>query len=360
MMPVMTTPQEVEHREIDSLSITAIAYTRTRPYIFCGKDDGSVHVYDISSEPRSQPLFVQSPGYFITLLHFDSDSGVLTCCDASSTVTSRRIVKKSKTEWEFSDIVLETSFTPPVSQDIASGWHSRLLLSAKEYDSLWKLSSETSEVSCVVNLAGSDKARWVSHATDPGALIRILGNKATIYGWKTLECLATLDLSGTDNMLHSYVIPLHHHHFFASFAKGQPRPGPASRASLQIWEFHNFNADVSSVQPTMDLDWLAPSILDIVGVASNRLVFLNTDYWVCSVDLLPGHLSAQIEERQICSDAARHVIRHFFVPYDWVSLANNLHLDVGKNGEIIFVKRSELVVINRGLEVTDSGVFNPR
>jgi hypothetical protein len=51
---------------------------------------------------------------------------------------------------------------------------------------------------------------------------------------------------------------------------------------------------------------------------------------------------------------------HFFIPNDWVSLVQGLVLDLGHSGEIMFVKRGELLVIKRRLDMTDQGVLTPR
>ncbi|KAL1856861.1 hypothetical protein Daus18300_010624 [Diaporthe australafricana] len=56
------------------------------------------------------------------------------------------------------------------------------------------------------------------------------------------------------------------------------------------------------------------------------------------------------------------IVRHFFLPGDWVACDHeSLIFAVGRSGEILFARRSELAVIHRGLEVTESGGgFNSR
>lgn len=43
------------------------------------------------------------------------------------------------------------------------------------------------------------------------------------------------------------------------------------------------------------------------------------------------------------------VKQHFFIAANWISLTNQLIMSVAKNGGIIFAKRSELIIIKRGL-----------
>jgi hypothetical protein len=75
-------------------------------------------------------------------------------------------------------------------------------------------------------------------------------------------------------------------------------------------------------------------------------VFLRGSGWVCSVDLEnPGYDG---------------IVRHFFIPVDWLSTTADLMIEITRNGDIVFVKRAEVAVIKRGLEVTEKGTFNAR
>jgi hypothetical protein len=75
------------------------------------------------------------------------------------------------------------------------------------------------------------------------------------------------------------------------------------------------------------------------------MVFLDANNWICSVSL-----DSSVEEFQ--------VVRHFFLPDDWLSSTSRLILDMGRMGEIVFVKRAELAIIKRGLEIMEKGSFN--
>lgn len=90
---------------------------------------------------------------------------------------------------------------------------------------------------------------------------------------------------------------------------------------------------------------LSLAVKTIIGIYAERLVFLNVNNWVCSIEL--GSAEA------VCS-------RHFFIPNDWVSLVRELIFDVGPRGEILFVKRADIAIIRRGLETTEKGVPIPR
>ena len=81
----------------------------------------------------------------------------------------------------------------------------------------------------------------------------------------------------------------------------------------------------------------------VIGALDERLLYLDTDRWVCSINLEKRH---------------EPVIRHFFIPNDWMISTDQLLLDLGRTGEVIFVKLNEIVVIKRGLEFTPQGSFD--
>lgn len=77
----------------------------------------------------------------------------------------------------------------------------------------------------------------------------------------------------------------------------------------------------------------------IIGTFASRLVFYTTDSWIASFDL--------------AQPTPESLIRHFFIPADWVSAGRTLVMGVGRNGEILFAKGKELAVVKRGLEGTE-------
>ena len=82
----MTGPQEIEYQATRGLILTSIFCAKMSPLVFCGKEDGPVHVYDISGEPRSQELSIQSSNSSIRLLYFEESANVLGSSNMSGRV----------------------------------------------------------------------------------------------------------------------------------------------------------------------------------------------------------------------------------------------------------------------------------
>lgn len=88
--------EEIEYKVVGKAApdITAIACCRDSGVVFCGTDDGTVHVYDIAGrELRSQVLFVQTAGCAVHLFHLDESASVLVCGDHAR-VTARKLTRR--------------------------------------------------------------------------------------------------------------------------------------------------------------------------------------------------------------------------------------------------------------------------
>ena len=83
---------------------------------------------------------------------------------------------------------------------------------------------------------------------------------------------------------------------------------------------------------------IIPRIEHIIGSHGTKLLFLDHQMWVCSLDLE--------SDKGEC-------YQHFFIPNDWVGANWNLLLKVTPLGDVVFVKEDELAVISRGLEYGD-------
>ncbi|CAG7949889.1 unnamed protein product [Penicillium nalgiovense] len=164
------------------------------------------------------------------------------------------------------------------------------------------------------------------------------------YNWTSLECpnTASLDYLLQPSTVINRVTPLHHPHFFATITK-DTSPTQSSQPEIHVWDFRDFSSDRAMQSPVHSFGAVSLRVEALIGALGERSVYLNTDRWVRPVNL---------EKRE------GPVIRHFFIPNDWVIPTDQLLLDIGRTGEIIFVKLNELVVVKRGLEFTPHGNFD--
>ena len=414
---VSTGLQEIDYRVAGSNSdgaavkITAIACAKSAPTVFYGMQDGSVHACDIAGEPRRQPLYVQWAGCPIDLLYFDDEASVLGSADLSGSATARKVTRHNKsrqrpleTTWEIGDVLIHTRIPGIVKQILLSEGHKRLLLSSELHDTLWPMpklgeGEGESEDVCIARVEGHSTPRWLAHPTQP-YLILAREDEFRIYSWSNLECLRTVSLAhhGESPFSLDRIISLQHPQYFATLSLARSLESRTTQSLVQLWDVKDLGLDLdptssspdttsspNTISPVRDLgpDDHSGTLELVVGAYGSRLIVYTSDRWVCSVDLKPTSASAStfpFPSPSPSSSASlsrnptsrspvpspgsdqhqRQLIRHFFVPGDWIG-GNRLGMGVGRAGEIAFVRGPELAVIKRGLEVTEGGEsFNPR
>lgn len=367
---VTTGPQDVDYHTIKDMTITAVACCNTSSVAFYATTEGSVCAYDFSGEPQSCDLFVQPAFNPVDILYFDEHSSFLACGDRSGHVTARKIyrrnISRQEAIWEAGDTV-----TVLLSNDqphdalrgiILSEQHSRILLSTETRDTLCAIPSQHNGT-WIAQLDGDGQSRWFTHPKKDEHLVRVSRNLFEIYAWSDLQLISSISVPaemGFDRLAH-----LHHSQYFATVSNYMDAPGNpvrpndqvhAGHDSIQIWDVSDLDTPPSQPRPAHTLECaVASEIEHIIGAFGLRMIVYTTDHWIASVDLqepegprLPGQPAA--------------VVRHFFLPGDWVAGDHrSLIFAIGRSGEILFARRSELAVIRRGLEVTESGGgFNPR
>lgn len=238
-------------------------------------------------------------------------------------------------------------FNIDISQSVnkvrRSGKRLHLLTSTQSVASSWPL--PTSKGHYLAQVDATEPGRWLQPGENADQLIYLSSSTAKIYSWSNLDCLGILTLNSFPSpfTILSETASLRHPRYFATIAK-DPLTTKSSQRLLQLWDFKNIDSKLETVTFTHNLGALSFIIDTIVGVSNGRLVFMNTENWICSVDV---------------ESIDTNYVRHFFtIPNDWLRLVGHLTIDITRNGEIIVVKRAELLVIKCGLDMTDQGAYN--
>ncbi|RYP55765.1 hypothetical protein DL771_012356 [Monosporascus sp. 5C6A] len=233
------------------------------------------------------------------------------------------------------------------------------------HDTLWSLSPEDME-EYIARIDGNTKPRWAVSPLNDDVLVRFESSTASFFSWKTLERIRSVDLAPTQNNIES-VAALQHPQYL--FTAGRERPHErGSPTTYHLWDFRDLmfqpaltdtsRSELVTVEPALEFGALGLKVESVIGVANERIIFLTRDNWVCSAQI--GLSESDLSPTARSSRIAESVVRHFFIPDEWSSLVHRVLVDVRPSGEIIFVKRTELAVIRRGLEITERGAFNTR
>jgi hypothetical protein len=146
-------------------------------------------------------------------------------------------------------------------------------------------------------------------------------------GTKTDGALITnLPLNaGEESHTPQTIIPCFNNRYLAM---SSPSSDPLQPPSFTIWPSPQANA------PTPDpsnaaITRLSASLARILGSFGSKLIFLDRQNWVSSIEL-----------------AADHYARHFCIPFDWLSMSELL-VEVTQT-IVVFVRRNEIAVVRNG------------
>lgn len=86
-------PREANVNDLERPNfITALACYPELPFVFCGRQDGSVCVYDAISGQFTSSLYNHNHQMPITTLLFDEETSVLVSADLANTMLSYKIL----------------------------------------------------------------------------------------------------------------------------------------------------------------------------------------------------------------------------------------------------------------------------
>ena len=338
---ISTTAQEFALEPIDELVlITALACHENGEVFFCGKEDGSVYLYETESGQQHQKLFSHANGVSILSLFFDTQSHILSSTDSSSRVTTHKLIRKSPYDWEATEVRFDHRMGVAVDQILSNRGHTRMLVSASKKDTLFSILPDGDAVVETISWEDRGPYRWASHPANQDQLILICDNVAHLYEWNTLRKLTGAEgvlLEGAilPELAIRSITPCFDGAIIATaFAKST---GADGKSKLALWNTSDFNVGSETATPVPKYQYLADQVEFLIGNYGQRLVFLHAGGWICSTD--PKTFG---------------ITRHFFIPSDWLITSGAVMIEVTRYGDIIYVKRDEVAVIKRGLMISEA------
>ena len=324
----------------DEAEITALCCHPDGKVIFCGKQDGSVSVYHTLDGRDSGIIYRHALNIAITDIALGMKESIIVSGDESSGISIKKIVN-NRGQWSASETLASRRFTEPIHGLLISPFNDRLLINGKESSELWSLQGQKLDSKTFKD----QRSRVVvCHPLHPELFIVIEYTMARIFKWADFQEIS--DLRGIK--LNRFSEPIPESAAALAFVQGQHiltelrKPfGDRAPTSLECWQASSFEANSASLIALPGFEMLGPSIEMIIAVVGTILLFLDTDFWVCSLELNTFEATPMAK-------------RHFFIPSEWQSRRGNHFLQYTSRREFVFAKRGELVVIKRGLDFSET------
>jgi WD40 repeat protein len=336
------------------VDITAMMSNPTTNEIFVGKGDGSVAVYNSLSGSQTSALYSHPKDLFIRTITCN-DASVIATADAGNRILAWKIQRNDQGTWMPMQKIMDCHVDGVIRQLFLDSSGDRLLVSTSVSDTLWKL-SDTDPASILASLPHTKRNqwKWVSDSQQNGGISLLVENTLETYSWANFSNEnkgPKIQLQHQDPGLLSDTIEVKNlmleengRYLIADYSHMY---GDKSVAQLLLWDTHSlWRADHNdgasaphdiSLKPILRLP--SQKIKAFLGLAGSKLVFLDRNLWVCSINI-----------SEIGTDDSGVINRHFYVPYDFVSGSNGVVGAVDSNGHVAFAKEGEIAVVKGGLD----------
>ena len=351
--------------------ITALA-TRSQSALVCvGNEDGVVEILDTANEKK---LEIGKSAIELSVEHlvWGEDGCHIAFAEVGGRLSVKAIESQGEDEmkmgWKYQsilDIKLNLD-NGAIHQLLLSPDSTSILVASLGTVQIWSFGRRSIVATYTPKISGVLQ-KWTNHPMKEDQIIAFSPTTVTAYDWGSLEELTrwqikipdhitpveterqmpglprsnslgnSMGVAEPDEVIDRVIVTQAREHFLLSIApKG---PNYRHRNRLQIIKFASLELGSGEVECVPIPEAIADMIerpLDVL--TKDRLVFLDTSFWVCTWHLGTG-------------DFASGLTRHFFLPRDWID-ADMLRLcHVLADGTFLCPRKGELAVIRSDLGV---------
>ncbi|CAL8574483.1 hypothetical protein XPA_000443 [Xanthoria parietina] len=342
--------------------ITALVCDSQDRYYCCGRDDGSVAIHSIKDGTRVRKVYNHSSTASIIALEWFKAGQFIVSGDDAGRIICKRLESKGQGIWAVFP-VLDIRFKDLARQFVFQPTGGSLLISTESSDLLWTIRGKTKKETTRKTWPASTGRRWTLCSDDANSLLWIDPYKIITFGWEDLEQQHSHTSTPTPTVVeakseHEAARPqLHRTHSSGAESVrciGMTRNGQhlvteivptASLASLaprnlRVQHVPAFPTTASQkptavVQRVVALPDLAQQASRLLGVFNDRILFLDTTFWVCTWELT-GLIPA--------------MKRHFFLPRDWISPTSLQLVTYNEHGTVLCPRNGEVAIVKNGIK----------
>lgn len=320
--------------------ITAMICHEDGDIVFCGKRDGSVVTYQTQNGSELCILYKHAIDIAITLIAWGEKKGILASADESGRVLIRKIVKNQEA-WLASDVLVDHRFGDSINRMLISAANDRLLVSGSDFDDVWTIFGQRTGSKTYTN---QNLRTSICHPLNPDAFIIFTPSVARVFNWEDFRELtgsSGIKLNRTVESVFTTSTTRISCYGGTVVAELQKNERDQSSTRLDLWQTSEILASSSSITSLRGFDMLGLRIEHIIAVIGTRMLFLDTDLWVCSSDFTEFVKTPQVK-------------RHFFIPLDWRNMCSEMLFQITSKSDFVFVKTNEVIIIKRGLDRSEA------
>lgn len=352
----------------NKVKISAMVLQPHGEFVFCGKDDGSVSLYELKTGAQVRTLYRHKS--LVRILTWWPQSDIIMSIDVSNRIFTWNLKKSQKEGWVAEKMLFQSRLDcgRSIIQALPGEEAGKFILSTRESDHLWSINGQQEDARTYSDRPGIRK--WIQHQQSSLHMICMEGAAAHIYAWSDWSEVAfvplptdvtglqlksvtpyvsgriLLELSELDGSADTRGLHLLN---AASFSiENNPAKEAVSEAAKSREDADTASIREEAAAAAFSIPLLGPQlaafahrVAHVVGLGdAGQLVFLDTHSWVCSA-YLEGLGTNSVPYS-----------RHFFVPYDWFSGTRDVICAVTQR-DVLFARNNDVAIVKGGLEYAE-------
>jgi WD40 repeat protein len=325
------------------IQITRVRLEDAGDYFFVTKSDGTVCAYDTKNGIQRRILYRHTYQIPVTSMDWGSRKNIIVTADTASRFIVCVLKRDDSTGWALSAKLMDKHTNSAILDVLLNPTNDLLLISAAESNTVWNIATNTQTSSKESNRNVS--FTWMNHPLNKQHRILIAPNAATIIDWESSNTMVSSELlqlpggvllnpcQGVKNAI-SFA---NDHLVVVELSKVY---GERSTTQVLVFESENFGPEATGLIPLPSHQIMGKEVMHLIGAYGSKLVFLNKNRWVCSIDVKQTKYNTYT--------------RHFPIPSDWQSQQRVLKMGVTSKGDVLFARTEEVAVIKRGLEFEEA------
>ncbi len=320
------------------VQITSVICNLSNSFYCCGKEDGTVAMYDISKGKKVRQVAKHASSTSVIKLAWSASGKYIASADDSGRILVRRLEPPSsgKDEWGVFKLI-DKRIDEAIEQLLFHAQGGLLLIAGRSTAFVMNAKSKV-EVrrACHPN---QREGLWINHPTSPGLLIKVDAVQARLYPWETLlpkddsisGSLEAALLADSSSKVQRG-IRVRERWLVLEMLSTEPNHASRQKRHIELLNLHEQRAIDAGKRK--EIDGLAQHVRRLIGCFQDQVVFIDHQFWLCTWAMEPVY--------------SKHK-RHFFLPKDWLSPAALRLIVLNAQGTLLCPRNGEVGIVRSGL-----------
>ncbi|KAI1328103.1 hypothetical protein F5Y16DRAFT_409969 [Xylariaceae sp. FL0255] len=300
----------------ESMMVSSVEFDAQGEVIFVGKEDHSVSIHDAKTGTSLGVLFSHVGSVKSLSFINKGPKSILISADSAGFLILHHLKKSGKT-WSAEQLHKHRGSVTGIQQFLCDKGAKLLLVYSNPKSTILELTTGEIIATCIIESSQGRPGYWLQHPTDDSSLLFADGYLVYQYDWSTLERLGgshngiKLKVDLTEELVVAAATSLFSQSL-AVLAMTFKAVRKTRQTAVKCFTVQSFDLGSSAADAINEYEATCEKIQLLIGMFRDRVVFLHTDGWVCSV------------KASGMRGEGEGIMHHFAPPREWLQSNRDL------------------------------------